>query len=931
MKLNARILSISIFTACSLAQVPTLRAQSATTLAPAYRVADIGVLPDGLDDSYPIAMNDANQVIGLSGGGSPQGFFWDATNGLRKLGVLVGNYTYPDSLNNQGFVVGHSGDGAWFQAIQWDATNGTQWLGPGAIDGYPYYAASAVNDAGSVAYLNWSFYGPPSKAYFISGGTAAWIGEIYPNAYANPSALNNNNVMVGGMSRSHYGQGQAFRWSSDQGIAGLGFLPGYTNSVATAINDAGQVVGVSGSGETYAAFMWTPGAGMTQLGSNDGGGSNYWASGISAGGIVVGSCQIAGANHAVAWAPGQNAVVLSTLVPNLDGWVSFQSAKGINKSGVIVGSGLRTNGVTHAFILYPAAAGASSITGQPASGTVSSGGTATLSVGVAGSPPFSYQWLFNGTNLTESSRITGTTSSNLTIKFFQASDAGAYQVVVSNLTGCVTSLVATLTVNSGDTWTLTGAMSTGREGQTMTLLPDGKALVAGGVSGPSGWLSSAEIYNPDSGTWTRISDMTIRRQWHSAVLLPNGKVLVAGGTPGGYWSSSAELYDPSAGTWTAIAAMKSARGAHTATLLPNGKVLFVGGAGPGNSVIASAELYDPATGTWSWTGSMSEPRYFHTATLLPNGKVLVIGGTGNGGGQLSSAELYDPTAGTWVTAGSMTTVRQNTTATLLPNGKVLVAGGLDSSGAFTTATELYDPATGIWRTAGALWSIQWVSTATLLPGEKVLATGYAGASGFNSQIYDPATETWTPTISMNDDRSGQSATLLPNGKVLAAGGNYLSSAELYSYSAAPRITNQPVSTTVSSGGTVILTVGVIGTPPFTCQWQFNGANIDGATNDSLSIPNFSLANAGAYSFIVSNSAGGVISRIATLASVDIKMFAGTIVNGPLGSNYLIQATTDLSTSNWVTLTNVALPTQPYIYIDYSSYTNTQRFYRAVPQ
>ena len=65
-------------------------------------------------------------------------------------------------------------------------------------------------------------------------------------------------------------------------------------------------------------------------------------------------------------------------------------------------------------------------------------------------------------------------------------------------------------------------------------------------------------------------------------------------------------------------------------------------------------------------------------------------------------------------------------------------------------------------------------------------------------------------------------------------------------------------------------------------------------------------------------------------SVSIKMFAGIILNnGQIGSNYLIQATSNLSTSNWTTLTNVTLPTNPYIYIDYSSPTNPQQFYRAV--
>lgn len=65
-------------------------------------------------------------------------------------------------------------------------------------------------------------------------------------------------------------------------------------------------------------------------------------------------------------------------------------------------------------------------------------------------------------------------------------------------------------------------------------------------------------------------------------------------------------------------------------------------------------------------------------------------------------------------------------------------------------------------------------------------------------------------------------------------------------------------------------------------------------------------------------------------NVSIKMFAGIILNnGQIGSNYLIQASGNLT--NWTTLTNVALPTQPYIYIDYNSPTNPQQFYRATPQ
>jgi hypothetical protein len=64
--------------------------------------------------------------------------------------------------------------------------------------------------------------------------------------------------------------------------------------------------------------------------------------------------------------------------------------------------------------------------------------------------------------------------------------------------------------------------------------------------------------------------------------------------------------------------------------------------------------------------------------------------------------------------------------------------------------------------------------------------------------------------------------------------------------------------------------------------------------------------------------------------VDLKLFAGLIVNGPIGSNYNVQATGTLAPTNWTTLTNVTLESDPYIYVDYRSWTNGQQFYRLVP-
>ena len=76
----------------------------------------------------------------------------------------------------------------------------------------------------------------------------------------------------------------------------------------------------------------------------------------------------------------------------------------------------------------------------------------------------------------------------------------------------------------------TGSLATAREYHSATLLPNGKALVAGGFSFGTGILGSAELYDPASGTWSGTGSLTAARAEQTATLLPNGKVLVAGGT-----------------------------------------------------------------------------------------------------------------------------------------------------------------------------------------------------------------------------------------------------------------------------------------------------------------------------------------------------------------------------------------------------------------
>ena len=80
------------------------------------------------------------------------------------------------------------------------------------------------------------------------------------------------------------------------------------------------------------------------------------------------------------------------------------------------------------------------ITAPPQGVITNAGSDVTFSVGASGSQPLSYQWLFNGSN------VSAATDSDFPLTKVQPRDAGAYSVVAANAAGSVTSSPATLTV-----------------------------------------------------------------------------------------------------------------------------------------------------------------------------------------------------------------------------------------------------------------------------------------------------------------------------------------------------------------------------------------------------------------------------------------------------------------------------------------------------
>ena len=262
----------------------------------------------------------------------------------------------------------------------------------------------------------------------------------------------------------------------------------------------------------------------------------------------------------------------------------------------------------------------------------------------------------------------------------------------------------------------------------LTVLQDGRVLIAGGTSGggPDTSLDTADVYDPVAQSTTPAAGrMSARRFATEAITLLDGRALVIGvcNTPNGCadWgaAATAELFDPTTNTFTPSRAQLQDRSRIYARpiLLPDGRVLiqsqgetqfydpstdtftlapFALGGGlvrlRDGKIFDGAKIYDSDVDTVTATGGVFAHGVEHLSTL-PDGRVLSAGGATDVGGLITphaSVDLFDPKTMSFATmAYTLGTPRLHTAATLVGDGAVLIIGGNTDTYPDTAACQSY--------------------------------------------------------------------------------------------------------------------------------------------------------------------------------------------------------------------------------------------------
>jgi probable HAF family extracellular repeat protein len=221
---------------------------------------------------------------------------------------------------------------------------------------------SGMNDSGVVVGASATTPGTLTTHAFVWTQTGGMVdlgvlgdSATFPGSYA--TAVNNAGEVVGssaiaGCGPDYPNAWHAFSWTRSGGMVDLGVLPGANRcafSVASAIDARGDIVGrsMTGSGGEIHAVLWPAAGGIVDLDTSVHGYSS--AEGITDTGWVYGETSASGNHLAFSWTQSDGMVDL----PTLGGESSYNLEVWGNEAGQLVGSSHTVSGNQRAFLWTP--------------------------------------------------------------------------------------------------------------------------------------------------------------------------------------------------------------------------------------------------------------------------------------------------------------------------------------------------------------------------------------------------------------------------------------------------------------------------------------------------------------------------------------------------------------------------------------------------
>ncbi len=161
---------------------------------------------------------------------------------------------------------------------------------------------------------------------------------------------------------------------------------------------------------------------------------------------------------------------------------------------------------------------------------------------------------------------------------------------------CFITESATPTVRPDQLLDLGDRLNVGRAFARGIRLRDGRFMIFGGFIDETDATDTVEIWDPATLSFSvHTSKMMVPRAEHTLTLLPNGRVLIVGGvsTVGGAPLASTEIFDPASGNFAPSAELLTARRWHAASLFASGlEVMVSGGFDAAGERLDSVEVLD---------------------------------------------------------------------------------------------------------------------------------------------------------------------------------------------------------------------------------------------------------------------------------------------------------------------------------------------------